>query len=321
MKKNEKLLIFGAILLAVVLGAGIYFNVYGIVFGDLTSGKQIIQVCEQTVAVGQSKDVYSCLQSYNSYADSVGDLYITGLTNYQNAKIPALTSIDCYTDAESKTWIRVKSGSKTWFNFVNQPGMRNVYDNNFAMTTLGIGGKTVYIRWDGCAGETTPKTCDDQTWTNCISATRSNIKVWIPYGAQTSVKCLPGWTDTQECWDGSTITTMQCVDYQKVSTHNDCPEEPETPPTSGGGTGTTPPTPCSPSSTLANAVWSTTTCSWTCNSGYQMVGGVCQVISGGTTTSPPVTPPVEDMTWLWFIAIVLLLGVAGLGYYVLKMKR
>ena len=328
MKKNEQLLIFGAILLAAVLGAGIYFNVYGIVFGDLTSGKQIIQVCEQTLAVGQSKDIYSCLQAYNALTTArVGGQYIRSIDSYSSMQIPSITEIMCYKQ-DGAEWIRVKSGGSQWSNYVTS-GERNPLTNTFSMTSMTGGGKIVYMRFDGCIGSNSSMysvDCPSSDWTNCRRAVGTNIKVWIPTSAQTTVNCLAGWTETETCWDGSTVIDMTCVDYQKRSTGNDCPPEPSTPPSGG----TTPPpsggTPaCTPTTSVANALWSLSTCDWVCNTGYEKVSGACVAIttppSGGTTTPPPVTPPAQDDTLLWVIAGGLFLGVGALGFYALKMKR
>jgi len=327
MKKNERIMIFGAIILAVVLGAGIYFDVYGMITGDLTSGKQYIMQCEQTLSVGQSKDIYSCLQAYNTAITTrVGNLYVKNLESYSAMQLPAISEIMCHKEG-TKEYITVKTGSSQWTNYVTDVGDRNPYTTSTAMTSMTSGGKIVYMRFDGCIGTTGTiysVDCPSSSWTDCRRATGTNIKIWISTTAQGTINCLPGWTETDTCWDGSTVVERTCVNYQKVTTGVNCPAEP---PSSGGGTGgTTPPPACTPTTSVANALWSLSTCDWVCNTGYEKVAGQCVAVTtpptGGTTTPPPIAPPTaQDDTLLWVIAIALFLGVGALGFYAIKMKR
>lgn len=330
MNKQQKQIAFLSVLLAIILAVSFYFGFAQTIFGDLTSGKQIIQPCEQTLSIGQSKDFYSCLSVYNSYADRVGDLYIKDIGSYRGMQLPAITEIMCYKDGV-KEYINVKAGSQQYTNFViasSGTGSRNPYEVSTAMTSMTSGGKIIYIRFDGCiypSDRPANITCPSSSWTDCRRATSTNIKVWIPLSAQYEVKCLPGWTETEECWDGSVITTMQCVDYQKVSTHNKCPVAPPTgtsPPTSGGGTSPPPSGVCNPVGTpLANSHWDYTTCQWVCDTGYTMSGGVCQIIAsgGGAGVAPP--PATQNDTLLWLLAIILVLIVIGLAFYAFKVRK
>ena len=335
------LLLFAGFL--AVYAFGVHFGYLSA--GDLTSGKQIIQVCEQTLAVGQSKDFFSCLGVYNSYADNVGDLYIKNIENYRDMRLNSITEIMCHNEGD-KQYITVKtSGGSQYTNFVRSAsgsGSSNPYELSTAMTSITSGGKIIYIRFDGCIYPSSGNysvTCPTSSWTNCNRATSTNVKVWIPTSAQYEVKCLAGWTDTQECWDGSTITTMQCVDYQKVSTHNSCPPEPTCAsscpsgqrqrsypdcscytPTTGGGTsgnGTSGGTACPPVGTMAHANWNTVSCSWECASGYSMIAGTCQIPSEeGTTEASPETgfDMVEYIIGNALLVVGALAVVGGLAY-------
>jgi len=175
----------------------------------------------------------------------------------------------------------------------------------------------------------------ERSWTFQFYIKNTDDVVW---------DCTPGTFQTKECWDGSTVNYKKCsVDGQwisgtscplgcgdgicKTSEKNgaceaDCPTTPITPtPSECTASGTQP----------SNSYWSTTSCAYECNNGYEKLDGQCIVASSGgdeetipTIPSEPsettTTPTSNNDIAIYVVIGILVLAIGVLMYYAIIKK-